>query len=343
MSPNAKVRLFSLAASERVAVAGVKLLYTQRMKEITSGSTDRITLLHTFVRIVESGSLSAAAQQLQTSQPTISRRLQALEQLLGARLIQRTTHTMKLTDDGERCYQHARRVTEQWLLLEDDLHAVNDEPVGVLRVRAPHAFGQDQLIAPLGDYLQRYPHTRIEWTLNDHTPDFIAEGIDCAIHVGEVTDPSVVAVLLAEVPRIVVAAPALLQRAPPVRDIAHLAQLPWLALNMFYHNEVLLTRTRTGEHFQFPITPRLSSDSLYAVRRAALHGVGAAMLSSWIVKEDLQTQRLQQLVPEWQAPSLPVYLLYPYASYYPARLRQFMALMRAVMPQIIGTQPPQRP
>ena len=310
------------------------------MKELISGSTDRITLLHTFVRIVESGSLSAAAQQIQTSQPTVSRRLRTLEQLLGARLIQRTTHSMKLTDDGERCYQHARRLTEQWLLLEDDLHAVSDEPVGVLRVRAPHAFGQDQLIAPLGDYLQRYPQTRIEWTLNDHTPDFIAEGIDCAIHVGEITDPSVVAVLLAEVPRIVVAAPELLRRSPSVQKVQDLALLPWLALNMFYHNEVLLTETHSGEHFQFPITPRLSSDSLYAIRRAALTGLGAAMLSSWIVREDLQAQRLQQLVAEWQAPPLPVYLLYPYASYYPARLRQFMALMREVMPRITGTQPP---
>jgi len=310
------------------------------MKELNSVNTDRITLLCTFVRIVESGSLSAAAQQMQTSQPTVSRRLQTLEQLLGARLIQRTTHTMKLTDDGERCYQHARRLTEQWLLLEDDLHAVNDEPVGVLRVRAPHAFGQDQLIAPLGDYLQRYPQTRIEWTLNDHTPDFIAEGIDCAIHVGDITDPSVVAVLLAEVPRIVVAAPKLLQAFLPVQKVEDLAQLPWLALNMFYRNEVVLTDTHSGEQFQFPITPRLSSDSLYAVRRAALNGVGAAMVSAWIVKEDLQMQRLHQPLPTWQAPPLPIYLLYPYASYYPARLRQFMALMREVMPRIIGTQPP---
>lgn len=325
----------------RVAIIEVKLLYTQRMNELSSGSTDRITLLHTFVRIVESGSLSAAAAQMQTSQPTVSRRLRALEELLGARLIQRTTHTMKLTDDGERCYQHARRLTEQWLLLEDDLHAVSDEPVGILRVRAPHAFGQDQLIAPLGDYLQRYPHTRIEWTLNDHTPDFIAEGIDCAIHVGDITDPSVVAVLLAEVPRIVVAAPDLLRQYPPVQQVQDLAQLPWLALNIFYRNEVLLTHTHSGEHVQFPVTPRLSSDSLYAVRRAALIGLGAAMLSSWVVKEDLQAQRLRQLAPEWQAPPLPVYLLYPYASYYPARLRQFMALMREVMPRIVGTQPPQ--
>ena len=78
------------------------------MNKINLPNVDRITLLHTLVRIVESGSLSAAALQLDTSQPTISRRLQALEQLLGAKLIQRTTHALKLTDDGERCYRQAR-------------------------------------------------------------------------------------------------------------------------------------------------------------------------------------------------------------------------------------------
>ena len=182
------------------------------MNKINLPNGDRITLLHTLVRIVESGSLSAAAQQLGTSQPTISRRLQALEQLLGAKLIQRTTHALKLTDDGERCYRQARGLIEQWQSLAEGLGGARDEPVGVLRVRAPHAFGQDQLIGPLGEYLRRYPQTYVEWTLNDHSPDFIPEGVDCAIHVGAVTDPSVVAVLLAEVPRSTVASPALVQQ-----------------------------------------------------------------------------------------------------------------------------------
>ncbi|MBA2003493.1 LysR family transcriptional regulator, partial [Escherichia coli] len=91
---------------------------------------------------VEAGSLSAAALQMSTTQATVSRRLQSLETLLGARLILRTTHAMKLTDDGERCYQHARRLVDSWLALEDDLRIEEDRPVGVLRVRAPHAFGQ---------------------------------------------------------------------------------------------------------------------------------------------------------------------------------------------------------
>lgn len=319
-----------------VACAGVKLLYTLRMNKNFNHAGDRIAILQTFVRIVESGSLSAAALQMETTQPTISRRLQSLEQLLGVKLIQRTTHSMKLTDDGERCYQHARRLIENWQLLEDEVSGVRDDPVGVLRVRAPHAFGQDQLIKPLGDYLQRYPHINIEWVLNDRSPDFIPEGIDCAIHVGAITDPSVVAILLAEVPRIVVAAPSLLARYEAVKEAADLATLPWVALSSFYRNEVTLNHVAHGEPCRFDITPRLSTDSLYAVRNAAISGVGVGMVSSWVVKEDLAQGTLQQVLPDWQAAPLPVYLLYPYASYYPARLRKFIELMKEVMPSVSG-------
>ena len=137
-------------------------------------TSDRIELMQTFIRIVESGSLSAAATQLGTTQPTISRRLQTLEQRLGLKLILRTTHALKLTDDGERCYAQARQLLATWHALEDELTGASDDPVGTLRVRAPHAFGQDQLIAPLVDYLRRYPRLNIEWMLNDRTPDFMA-------------------------------------------------------------------------------------------------------------------------------------------------------------------------
>lgn len=116
---------------------------------------DRVDLMRTLVRIVEAGSLSAAARQLNTTQATVSRRLQSLETMLGVKLVLRTTHAMKLTDDGERCYQHARRVIDTWLALEDELSQTEDEPVGMLRVRAPHAFGQKQLLAPLTRFLER--------------------------------------------------------------------------------------------------------------------------------------------------------------------------------------------
>ncbi len=301
---------------------------------------DRIDLMRTFIRIKESGSLSAAAQQMQTSQPTVSRRLQTLERLLGAKLILRTTHAMKLTDDGERCYRHAKLLVERWNALEDELHGAEDEPEGTLRVRAPHAFGQDQLIAPLTAYLQRYNNMSVDWMLNDRTPDFIAEHIDCMIQVGEITDPSMVAVLLAEVPRIVVASPALLARFPAIREIDDLACFPWVALSTFYRNEITLRHEKDDRQYRFEIKPKMSTDSLYAACKAVENGLGLALVSSWLVNEAIKEDRLVPILPQWRATPLPVYLVYPYASYYPTRLLRFLELIRKVMPELSGTQPP---
>ena len=227
------------------------------MNKSSLAGTDRIELMQTFVRIVEAGSLSAAAARLETSQPTISRRLQALEKLLGLKLVQRTTHVMKLTEDGERCYAHAKTLLESWQGIEDDLRGVTEEPQGVLRVLAPHAFGQDQMIAPLQSYLQRYPKMTVDWMLSDRRPDFIAEGIDCAVHVGPVTDPSVVALLVAEVPRIVIGTPALLAQRPLPRHPQQLQDLPWLSLSIFYRHSVTLSHEQSGETQRFDIQPRL--------------------------------------------------------------------------------------
>ncbi|WP_049191184.1 LysR substrate-binding domain-containing protein, partial [Serratia marcescens] len=95
-----------------------------------------------------------------------------------------------------------------------------------------------------------------------------------------------------------------------------------------------------GEQRRFDIAPRLSTDSLYAARKAALEGLGVAIVSSWVVKEELAQGALQTLLPLWRAEPLPIYLLYPYASYYPARLRKFMEMMKETMPRILGAQPP---
>ncbi|MFJ3456845.1 LysR family transcriptional regulator [Scandinavium goeteborgense] len=301
---------------------------------------DRLELMRTFIRIIEAGSLSAAAVQLGTTQATVSRRLQSLEALLGVKLIMRSTHAMKLTDDGERCYQHARQLVDSWLALEDDLQIVDDNPVGVLRVRAPHAFGQQQLLTPLVDFLQRYPQLAVEWMLNDKNIDFISENIDCAIRVGAEVDPATVSVLLAEVPRSLVISPELLATVENVSDPMTLSALPWVAISTFYQHEVTLRRQASRESITVPIVPRLSTDSVYVARNTALAGLGAALISSWTVEEDIAQGRLIELLPEWRAAALPVHLVYPWARYYPARLRKFLDLMREVMPKISGMQLP---
>lgn len=302
---------------------------------------DRIELMRTFIRIVEAGSLSSAALQLETTQATVSRRLQSLESMLGSRLILRTTHAMKLTDDGERCYQHARQVVDAWLALEDEMSIADERPVGVLRVRAPHAFGQQQLLGPLVSFLQRYPQLAVEWMLNDKTVDFLSDNIDCAIRVGAEVDPATVSVLLAEVPRSLVVAPELLSRYPALAIPQDLSRLPWVAISTFYQHEVELQHQEDSRELSFGIVPCLSTDSVYVARNTALAGLGAAIVSSWAVTEDIAAGRLIEPFPQWRASPLPVHLVYPWARYYPTRLRKFLDLMREVMPQVAGMQRPE--
>ena len=302
---------------------------------------DRVDLMRTFIRIVEAGSLSAAARQLETTQATVSRRLQSLETLLGVKLLLRTTHAMKLTDDGERCYQHAKRVADAWVALEDDLSQSDDEPVGMLRVRAPHAFGQQQLLVPLTQFLERHPQLTVEWMLNDKTVDFLSANIDGAIRVGAEVDPATVSVLLAEVPRSLVASPALLERFPAIETPQQLSNLPWVALSTFYQHQITLYAQDDEQAVQVAISPRLFTDSLYAARNTALAGLGVTLISSWAVEEDIRSGRLVTLLPQWQAAPLPVHLVYPWARYYPARLRKFLQLMREVMPGLSGMRQPE--
>ncbi|TKU52265.1 LysR family transcriptional regulator [Citrobacter sp. wls714] len=297
---------------------------------------DRVGLMRTFVRIVEAGSLSAAAKQMGTTQATVSRRLQSLETLLGVKLIMRTTHAMKLTDDGERGYQHAKNIIDAWLALEDGLNVTEDEPVGTLRVRAPHAFGQQQLLEPLLQFLSRYPQLSVEWMLNDKTVDFLSDNIDCAIRVGAEVDPATVSVLLAEVPRSMVASPVLLEQYGEISHPEQLSVLPWIAVNTFFQHSVSLLHQARNEPVTLTISPRLSTDSIYVARNAALAGLGVTIVSSWMVEEDIANGRLVMLLPEWRAASLPVHLVYPWARYYPTRLRKFLALMKDVMPQLTG-------
>lgn len=303
-------------------------------------TADRIELMQTFVRIVEAGSLSAAALQLGATQPTVSRRLQALERSLGLKLLQRSTHAMALTEDGRRCFERAKALLENWQAFESDLRGAGDEPEGVLRVVAPHAFGQQLLVGPLAGYMRRHPRVTVEWLLHDRphhrTPDFNGEHLDCAIQVGEVSDPSVVAIRLSEVPRIVVGAPSLLEGGTVPAHASELAGLPWLSARNFYRTEMLLTHEDSGEVCALSFRPRLSTDSLYALRSAALQGLGVAVVSAWMMGEDLAEGRLLHLAPRWRPSPLPVYLLYPHARFYPARLRRFVEAMRAELPAAVA-------
>ncbi|MDZ5457514.1 LysR family transcriptional regulator [Azohydromonas lata] len=301
-----------------------------------ASALDRLALMATFVRIVEAGSLSAAAAQLGTTQPTVSRRLQALERSLGLRLIQRSTHAMQLTEDGQRCLERAKALLSDWEAFESDLRGRGEVAEGRLRVVVPHAMGQHHLMAPLAEFLHAHPRVDIEWLLHDDAHGLIAQGVDCAIQVGEVTDTSLVAIRLSSVERILVAAPQVLAGARAPSDPQDLAGLPWLALRTYYRADIELYHRDGRQSRHLALRPRLSTDSLYALRSAALQGLGVAAVSAWSVTEDIAQGRLLHVAPDWVAPPLPVFLLYPPAPHYPARLRRFVEVFRRAMPPTLA-------
>lgn len=313
-------------------------LYAARMTNTDRPEgADRIELLRTFVRVVEAGSFSAVAAQTGTTQPTISRRLKALEREFGLPLLHRSTHALHLTADGERCLDRARELLAGWDALRAEVRGGDDEVEGVLRVVVPHAFGQDYLVRVLADFLQANPKVHVEWMLHDDRSmhDYISAGIDCAIQIGEVRALGVVAIKLSQVPRVAAVAPELLVGRPFPQTPTDLAALPWLALHTFYRNEIELRHETSGSVERVTFRPRFSTDSLYALRSAALRGLGVCVGSSWLLERDIAQGRLRRVAPQWQAAPLPIYLIHPYARFYPARLRRFVEAVRAAMPRAI--------
>ncbi|WP_431101892.1 LysR family transcriptional regulator [Roseateles noduli] len=303
---------------------------------------DRLALLQTFLRVAEAGSFSAAALQLATTQPTVSRRVQMLESLLGARLVERSTRGLRLTEEGERCAAQAQDLIDGWQSLAEELEG-GEELSGTLRLRVPHAFGQSQLIEPLAAFLTKHPRVSVEWMLQDQLPDFSRENVDCSLLVGEISQPNLVATQLAEIPRVLVATPQLAKKLPkglgkrPPEEIAELlGAQPWLALLAFYRDGVDLRAADGEARMHIAFRPRLGTDSLFALIESARRGLGLALVSQWAVFDDMAEGRLVRVLPEWCATPLPISLVYPSRRLQPARLRAFLQVMREVIPTMRG-------
>jgi DNA-binding transcriptional LysR family regulator len=276
-----------------------------------------------FARVVASGSLSAAARELGLSPAMVSRRLAALEARLGVRLVNRTTRSLHLTDEGAGYYESCSRVLAEIEHANASVSAGGQEPQGTLRVALPAAFG-NQYVAPLvPQFAARYPAVQLSLSLSDRTVNVVEDGFDLAVQITALGDSSLAARRLAPNRRVVCATPEYLRRhgAPSTPD--ELAQHNCLIASDF--SAAWEYKGPDGKSGSVRVRGRYVCDNWEVLREWALAGMGIALKSTWDVRRHLENGALVSLLPGYSFDSdVAIYAVYPHRRHLPAKTRAFI-------------------
>jgi DNA-binding transcriptional LysR family regulator len=299
-----------------------------------SKAADRLDLLQTFVRIAETGSLSAASRALGLAQPTVSRQLAQLESLMGVRLAQRSTSEFSLTEAGRTLLREARALLDRWQAIGENLQKGAEAPAGDLRVVATLGLGQQVLVDVAAAFMAKYPDVRIEWILTDRQIDLVEQGADCWLHVGPIRDESLVVREIGRIKRICVATPSFIKQMGRPRSPVALSKLPCVALAPYMGRKLALYGAR-GAETEVDLTPVFTTDTFFAADRAVRRGIGFGLMPTWYIADDLKSGRLVDLLPGWTAKPIGLYCAYSASRYRPARVNLFIDHMR----ESIGRQP----
>lgn len=271
---------------------------------------DLLAAFRIFVRVAEAGSFSAVAREMGATQPAVSRQVAALEEHLGARLIQRTTRSLTLTEDGRDLLGHARRVLDCVDEAEAAVGRRNAAPSGLVRMAAPANFGRLYVAPRMRRLLDRYPDLLVELHMSDTVTDLIADGIDLAIRGGAAPDSSLVARRIGASARTVVASAEYLRLNGTPAAPADLARHSCV---IFLQNPTPVDWSFTGEGG--PVTVRVAgrfrTDSSEAMREAVLNGVGLALAPAWVFGDDLVDGRVQTVLDAYPAGQVSIHAVYP--------------------------------
>lgn len=294
---------------------------------------DRLTAMQTFVRVVESGSFSAVAREIHSTQSAVSKQVAALERQLGARLLSRTTRSLALTEAGERYFAQARRLVAEIAEAEAQLQQGEQQLSGWLRVAASVGYGRLQLLPLVRSFLAAHPNVRIDLRLNDGFVDLVEEGIDVAVRIGELADSSLVARRIGTTQRVLVASRSYLAALP--RGL----KPPSTPQELLAHNCIVYSELATQNAWTFTAGPaadaaegsqvtiraqgNLQTNSSEVIRASVLAGMGIGYSPTWLFEDELASGELQVLLPQWPAPPLPIHLVSPPQRRESAKVRAF--------------------
>lgn len=281
---------------------------------------DRVEAMGLFVAIADAGSLAGAGRRLRQPLQTVSRKLQALEDHLGVRLLTRTTRRQSLTEEGRDYLEACRRVLADIEEAERRVAGRHGEPKGHLSITAPVVFGRLHVLPVLTEFLAAYHQVEMRLVLVDRVIDLVEEGIDAAIRIGPLPDSSLVALRLGDLRRVVCASPAYLDRHGAPTTLADLAR----------HDCITFAGISSPARWKFEgigtaaIRSRLVVTTAEAAVDAAASGLGVTRLLSYQVAEALAAGRLRLILTSLQTSAVPVHLVSVEGRQAPARVRAFL-------------------
>lgn len=287
--------------------------------------TNRIDDLSLFLRVLDLGSISAAARSLDLSVAVASQRLKRLERELGVRLLHRTTRQLHATPEGAALAEQGRVLIEDLEALTSDLRQSGTDVSGTLRVTTSASFGRLYISPLLPEFLARHPGIRLSINLTDQMLDIVSAGFDLAIRIGALGDSSLVARKLAANHRVLCASPEYLRQHGTPRTPEDLAGHECVLLvGSQGRQDVWRMTDPEGREISVRVRGRIESNFGEVVRDAVVAGLGIAMHSSWHVCDDLRSGRLQALLPDHAIADTGIYAVMPERRLVPPRVRAFV-------------------
>lgn len=297
---------------------------------------DRLTSLGVFVAAVEEGSFAAAARRFGLSPAMAGKHVSAIEADLNARLLQRTTRRLSLTDAGQTYYERCKRILEAFDEANREAGDSQGTAHGVLRVAAPVTFGAMHLGDVVARYLEDHPHVNVEVLLGDRYVDLMDAGVDVAIRIGRLTDPRLVTRRLAPCRMVVCASPAYLERhgAPRKPEDLRLAQRLAFSEAVSSGDWTLLDARNRAHVIDGPC--RMTANNTQMLLAAALSGAGITYGPTFVFGEHLRRGELVALLPGYRAADLAIHAVYPSAQRIPLKVRRFVDYLAGTF----GDEPP---
>lgn len=295
---------------------------------------DYFAATRAFVRSVELGSFSKAAVEAGIKVSTVSRYITFLEDDLGAALFNRSTRHSHLTEAGKIFYARATVILADLEEARSETSSLNALPQGLLHINIPSTFGRQHVMPHMKDFLSENPSIHLDATLTDATVDLIDSGADVAVRIGALVDSTLIAKKLAPHRRVPVASKAYLCARPPIRDPEDLANHECLTFALqptsaWYYRK---RDSSAGAMHEIPVGGHLRANDSETLRDCALSGLGITLLPTWLVSEDLRSDRLTALFPdlEWlmaTGPARAIWAVYPPKKIVSPKVKAFISFL----------------